>query len=68
MVRRNFIRLMARGGILAAMAAAAGLLVARNQVTFTEECTDNFRCRSCNRLSGCSLPEAGKIRQEDGEG
>lgn len=68
MVRRTFIRQMARGSILAAMAAAAGLLVARNQVTVSEDCTENFRCRSCNRLSGCSLPEARITREADGKG
>jgi hypothetical protein len=68
MVRRDFIRQVARGGILAGMAALAGVLVARNQVTLREDCTDNFRCRSCSRLSGCTLPEATLTRKEDGKG
>ena len=68
MVRRTFIRQMTRGGILAAMAAAAGLLVARNQITLDNNCTENFRCRSCSRLSGCSLPEARLTREGDGKG
>ncbi|MGW8314565.1 MAG: hypothetical protein ACWGNV_03115 [Bacteroidales bacterium] len=69
MVRRTFIRQMARGSILGAMAAVAGLLLARNQVTVvSEDCAENFRCRSCNRLTGCSLPEARITREEDGKG
>jgi hypothetical protein len=68
MVRRTFIRQVARGGILASMAAAAGLLIARDQITFAEDCSENFRCRNCSKLKGCSLPEAISTRESDGKG
>jgi hypothetical protein len=44
--------------MLAALAAMAGILLARRQVVPEAECTEGFRCRECRILSRCQLPEA----------
>jgi hypothetical protein len=67
MVRRKFIGQLARGGLLAGLAAAAGILISRDQVTLNNDCNANFQCRSCNRLKGCQLPEAQKTREVNGK-
>jgi hypothetical protein len=67
MVRRKFIHQLVRGGMLAAMAAAAGILLTRNQITLGSDCSGNFQCRSCNKLKGCTLAEAQQIRDAYGE-
>jgi hypothetical protein len=67
MVRRTFIRQLARGGLLAGLAGAAGILISRDQVTLRSDCSANFQCRNCNKLTGCQLPEAQKTREGYGE-
>ena len=57
MDRRGFIQKVGRGSLLAALAAVAGILVARKQVQPDQECNDGFRCRECRSLSKCQLPE-----------
>jgi len=58
MDRRGFIQKVGRGSMLAALAAVAGVLVARKQVQPDQECIDGFSCRECRSLSDCQLPEA----------
>ena len=67
MVRRKFIHHLVRGGLVAGLAAAAGILISRDQVKLRSDCTVNFQCRSCNRLNGCQLPEAQQTREGYGE-
>ncbi len=67
MVRRKFIHQLVRGGLLAGLAAAAGILISRDQVTLRSDCSANFQCRNCNRLKGCQLPEAQITREGYGE-
>ena len=68
MDRRGFIQIFGRGSMLAALAAIAGILVARKQVHPDQECSDGFRCRECRSLSDCQLPEALKTRDHGEEG
>ena len=68
MDRRGFIQKFGRGSMLAALAAVAGILVARKQVVPDQECTDEFRCRECRSLSHCQLPEAITTRDHGEEG
>ena len=67
MNRKTFIATLFRGGILAAMALLAGLLLSRNQVSLEKECGLNLQCRSCSRLKACDLPDA-KIEKGDEKG
>ena len=68
MDRRHFIHRVVRGGVLAALAVLTGILFARQQVTLQGECSDNFQCKNCSKLSRCTLPEADKIREYGEEG
>ncbi|TFH24015.1 MAG: hypothetical protein E4H10_11240 [Bacteroidia bacterium] len=68
MDRRGFIQKFGRGSMLVALAAMAGILVARRQVHPDQECTDGFRCRECRSLSHCQLPEAITTRDHGKEG
>jgi len=63
MDRRKFIGGMARGGIVALLAAFTGVLVTRHQVKPVEACLDNFQCRNCLKISRCNLPEAIKSKE-----
>jgi hypothetical protein len=54
--------------MLVALAAMAGILLARRQVVPDQECTDGFRCRECRSLSHCQLPEAITTRGHGEEG
>ena len=67
MNRKTFIATLFRGGILAAMALLAGLLLSRKQVSLEKECGLNLQCRSCSRLKACDLPDA-KIEKGDEKG
>lgn len=58
MDRKTFIASLFRGGILAALAVLAGVLLSRKQITLEKECGLNIQCRSCSRLKACDLPEA----------
>ena len=68
MKRRDFIEKLGRGGLLAALAVVAGILLTRRQVVNDSECPADFRCRSCSRLSACQLPEAKTTREHGEEG
>jgi hypothetical protein len=68
MDRRGFIQKVGRGSMLAALAAVAGILVARKQVQPGQECSDGFRCRECRILSDCQLPEAITTRDHGEKG
>ena len=54
--------------MLVALAAIAGILVARKQVHPDRECSDGFRCRECRSQSFCQLPEAINTRDHGEEG
>ena len=68
MDRRNFIQQIGRGTILATLAAMMGVLVSRRQVVGDQDCSANFQCRNCNKLTACELPEAEKTKGDGGEG
>lgn len=62
MDRRYFLNRAARGGLVAVLFALGGILVSRRQVVLGEACSDDFQCRSCNKLKRCDLPEAENTR------
>ncbi len=68
MDRRNFIQGIGRGTLLLALAAVVGVLVSRRQVVGDQNCSANFQCRNCNKLSACELPEAEKTKGDGREG
>jgi len=63
MNRRNFIRGIARGGLLGGLLLVPGIFIYRRQVTGDGECSGNFHCSRCGKLSRCTLPEALKERE-----
>ncbi|MCK4747911.1 MAG: hypothetical protein KAT15_12765 [Bacteroidales bacterium] len=58
MDRKDFLKRVARVGLLGSLAVISGLLFSRRQVNFKADCTGDFQCRNCNKLKGCELPEA----------
>jgi hypothetical protein len=58
MNRRNFIEKSGRGILLGGLAIVSGVLVARRQVRRDTQCSANFQCKSCGKLTRCQLPEA----------
>lgn len=68
MDRRSFLYKAGRGSLLAALAAVVGTLFVRQQVVRDQECSSEFQCRNCRKLSGCNLPEAAKAREHGKEG
>lgn len=64
MNRRYFIDKAGRTFLLGGLALVSGVLIARRQVKRDAACTVNYQCRSCRKLSSCSLPEADKERQD----
>ena len=65
MNRRNFIDKSGRALLLGALAIVSGVLIARRQVSRDTNCSANFQCRNCTKLSKCQLPEA-EIERKDG--
>jgi hypothetical protein len=65
MKRRAFLERTGRLFMLGGLAATAGVLVSRRQVVRETDCTYDFQCRNCRRLSDCQLPEA-DIERQDG--
>jgi hypothetical protein len=65
MNRRIFIERTGRGFLLGGLAVLSGVLIARRQVSQDTNCSANFQCRNCNRLSSCALPEA-EIERDHG--
>ena len=56
--RRQFLRGLGRGAVLASLAAAALLARRKRQGASGESCTDRGICRSCASLGSCGLPQA----------
>ena len=46
------------------LAIVTGILFSRRQVVRDTQCTTNFQCRNCSRLSKCQLPEAETERKD----
>jgi hypothetical protein len=65
MKRRQFIEKTGRGLLLGGLAAITGVLVTRRQVSLDTQCSANFQCRNCGKLSRCQLPEA-EMERTDG--
>ncbi|MBE0655541.1 MAG: hypothetical protein IH594_17200 [Bacteroidales bacterium] len=62
MNRRTFINTWIRTGILGAFALMIGIFAAGGKITGNGECSAEFQCRGCKKLSKCSLPESDKYR------
>ena len=58
MNRRNFIEKTGRGILLGGLAMVTGVLVSRRQVIRDTQCSANFQCKNCRKLSNCQLAEA----------
>ncbi len=64
MNRRNFIEKTGRGILLGGLAIVSGVLVSRRQVSRDTQCSANFQCKNCGKLSRCQLPEAETERKD----
>ena len=56
MDRREFLKNVTRGSILAGLGLVTGTLLLKEKSK--SSCNDNFICNSCRKLSDCKLPEA----------
>lgn len=65
MKRRDFIDKTGRGLLLGGLAVLSGVLVSRRQLSMDTQCSANFQCRNCGKLSKCQLPEA-EMERTDG--
>ena len=64
MNRKIFIEKAGRGILLVGLAIVSGVLVSRRQVTRDTQCSANFQCLNCGKLSRCQLPEAETERND----
>ncbi|MBS3734856.1 MAG: hypothetical protein KGY99_08000 [Phycisphaerae bacterium] len=62
--RRELLRTVARGGVLAAVAAGAWALVRPWEAPSPTRCINASRCASCGALSDCALPAARRHKGE----
>ena len=62
MDRREFLKNVARGAILAGLGLVAGNLLLKDKES--DSCDYNFICNNCSKLSGCKLPEALKFKEK----
>ncbi|HZL10812.1 MAG TPA: hypothetical protein VFC65_12510 [Prolixibacteraceae bacterium] len=62
--RRDFFRKAAQLTFLSALVGGSAYLVAGNRVQF-QGCADNQFCRSCQKLTSCSLDEAKKYKKNE---
>ncbi len=60
--RRQFIKNLVRGGILASLALLSGIFIRRWYEA--ESCQRSLACEMCNLADRCTLPEAEKYRIE----
>lgn len=58
MKRRDFVASAGRISLLGALALVSGVLLSRRQVKLSTDCSSEFRCKTCNKLKDCKLPEA----------
>lgn len=68
--RREFCRKALGGVVLGAMAAMAGMLVRRRQVSppVSHRCLQESRCWNCGVYASCVLPQAVTRRRAEGKG
>lgn len=64
MDRRQFIVKVIRGSILAGLVGTTGYLALRDSDE-NGSCTYNFLCSGCNKVRGCSIPEAREYRKNE---
>jgi hypothetical protein len=66
MTRKEFIQVAGRTTILAAMAAMVGLFWGQKRIALSGGgCPTDLACRGCSKLSGCTLPEAKKEKENE---
>ena len=65
MTRKEFVQTAGRVTILTAMTLMVGTFIRQRKLSLSGDCPSDLACRGCNRLSGCTLPEA--IKQKENE-
>ena len=63
MKRKEFISLSFRTSILLAMAAVVAIFASNNQIEKVGSCSSNPNCKSCKKLTDCSLEEAKNFKK-----
>jgi hypothetical protein len=62
--RREWVRALARGGALAAIAIVGALAaVTKNDGPTDQTCTNRYLCQNCKTLTKCHLPQALSLKQ-----
>jgi hypothetical protein len=62
--RRDFFRKAAQLTFLSAMIGGSAVLLTQNRVQL-DGCADNRFCKSCQKLTACSLDQAKKFRNNE---
>ncbi|MFY9152257.1 MAG: hypothetical protein WAO52_09595 [Prolixibacteraceae bacterium] len=62
--RRDFFRKAGQLTFLSAIIGGSAYLLAENRVQF-DGCTDNQFCKSCTKLTSCSLDQAKNFRKNE---
>lgn len=62
--RRDFFRKAGQLTFLSVLVGGSAYLLGNNRVQL-DNCADNEFCRSCSKLSGCSLDKAKKYREDE---
>ena len=63
MNREQFIKTIIRSTILAGMAAMIAVFIKQDKIGVSSECGNDFQCKKCNKVKGCTLPEAKNFRK-----
>lgn len=55
MNRKEFLKTLARYGLLALIVFLGVFLVTNRKTKVEEECTNNFECRGCSKRENCKI-------------
>jgi|GEM_PF-2155804 len=62
MNRKEFLKTLARYGLLALIVFLGVFLMTNRKTKVEEECTNDFRCRGCSKRENCTIDESKKRR------
>jgi hypothetical protein len=62
MNRKEFLKTLARYGLLALIVFLGIFLVANRKTKVEEECTNDFRCGGCSKKENCTIDKSKKRR------
>jgi hypothetical protein len=62
MNRKEFLKTLARYGLLALIAFLGIFLFTNRKTKVDEECTNNFECRGCSKRDHCTIDKSKKRR------